>query len=206
MCTDVMARGIDIPDVRWVLQFDPPTNAEAFVHRCGRTARIGHQGSAIIFLMPSEDAYTEFIKLNQNVNSLTRIFFSPFHHKVFSSAQVTLQAFVPLNSPLPNHLNEIRSWQRNDRSIFDKAQRAFVSYVQAYSKHECKWVLRVKGRFLDLETFRQTEFFLLILDLDFGGLATSFCLLKLPKMPELRNKKIEGFTPDNHDLNMISYK
>jgi ATP-dependent RNA helicase DDX55/SPB4 len=67
VCTDVMARGIDVPDVRWVLQFDPPTNTEAFVHRCGRTARIGHQGSAILFLMPSEDAYIEFIKLNQNV-------------------------------------------------------------------------------------------------------------------------------------------
>ena len=34
-----MARGIDIADVAWVVQFDPPSNAEAFVHRCGRTAR-----------------------------------------------------------------------------------------------------------------------------------------------------------------------
>ena len=34
-----MARGIDIADVSWVVQFDPPSNAEAFVHRCGRTAR-----------------------------------------------------------------------------------------------------------------------------------------------------------------------
>ena len=34
-----MARGIDIADISWVVQFDPPSNAEAFVHRCGRTAR-----------------------------------------------------------------------------------------------------------------------------------------------------------------------
>ena len=33
VCTDVMARGVDIPDVKWVLQYDPPSNAEAFVHR-----------------------------------------------------------------------------------------------------------------------------------------------------------------------------
>ena len=39
ICTDVMARGIDIADISWVVQFDPPSNAEAFVHRCGRTAR-----------------------------------------------------------------------------------------------------------------------------------------------------------------------
>ena len=49
ICTDVMARGIDIADVAWVVQFDPPSNAEAFVHRCGRTARIGNRGSALLF-------------------------------------------------------------------------------------------------------------------------------------------------------------
>jgi ATP-dependent RNA helicase DDX55/SPB4 len=42
-----MARGIDVPDVRWVLQFDPPTNAEAFVHRCGRTARFDSSNAAL---------------------------------------------------------------------------------------------------------------------------------------------------------------
>ena len=33
LCTDVMARGVDIPEVAWVLQLHPPSNAEAFVHR-----------------------------------------------------------------------------------------------------------------------------------------------------------------------------
>lgn len=63
-----MARGIDIPEVHWVLQFDPPSNAEAFVHRCGRTARIGHVGSAVLFLLPTEDAYVDFIIINQKVS------------------------------------------------------------------------------------------------------------------------------------------
>ena len=45
---DVMARGVDIPDVDWVVQFDPPSNAEAFVHRCGRTARSGLKGQALV--------------------------------------------------------------------------------------------------------------------------------------------------------------
>ena len=33
---------------------DPPSNAEAFVHRCGRTARIGNKGAAVLLLAPSE--------------------------------------------------------------------------------------------------------------------------------------------------------
>ena len=70
VCTDVMARGIDIADVDWVLQFDPPSNAAAFVHRCGRTARIGNRGTAVVFLMPSESAYVPFIDINQKVRQL----------------------------------------------------------------------------------------------------------------------------------------
>ena len=62
-----MARGIDIADIDWVLQFDPPSNAAAFVHRCGRTARIGNRGTALVFLLPNESAYVPFIDINQKV-------------------------------------------------------------------------------------------------------------------------------------------
>ncbi len=39
----------------------------AFVHRCGRTARIGHTGNALVFLTPHEDSYVNFISINQKV-------------------------------------------------------------------------------------------------------------------------------------------
>lgn len=67
ICTDVMARGVDIPEVHWVIQYDPPSSAASFVHRCGRTARIGNQGSALVILLPTEDAYVDFIYRNQKV-------------------------------------------------------------------------------------------------------------------------------------------
>jgi hypothetical protein len=44
----------------------------------------------------------------------------------------------------------LRSWQRNDRTVMDMANRAFVSAVQAYAKHECSFVLRMKGEFLEV--------------------------------------------------------
>ena len=50
-----------------VIQMDPPSNAEAFVHRCGRTARIGNKGAAVLLLTPSEESYIDFLNINQKV-------------------------------------------------------------------------------------------------------------------------------------------
>lgn len=42
-------------------------------------------------------------------------------------------------------MQAVRNLQISDRKIFDKANRAFVSYIQSYSKHECNLILRIKG-------------------------------------------------------------
>ena len=65
LTTDVAARGLDIPDVELVVQFDPPQDPKQFSHRCGRTARIGKSGLAICFLLETEDTFVEFLKIRQ---------------------------------------------------------------------------------------------------------------------------------------------
>lgn len=55
VATDVAARGIDIPGVELVLNFDLPQVAEAYVHRIGRTGRAGKSGTAIAFCNPEEN-------------------------------------------------------------------------------------------------------------------------------------------------------
>ncbi|MDX8347569.1 DEAD/DEAH box helicase [Cognatiyoonia sp. IB215446] len=54
VATDVAARGIDIPDVRFVYNYDLPNVAENYVHRIGRTARAGADGSAVALVAPDE--------------------------------------------------------------------------------------------------------------------------------------------------------
>uniref|UniRef100_A0AAQ5Z7P8 ATP-dependent RNA helicase n=1 Tax=Amphiprion ocellaris TaxID=80972 RepID=A0AAQ5Z7P8_AMPOC len=165
VCTDVMARGIDIPDVNWVLQYDPPSSASAFVHRCGRTARIGNYGNALVFLLPMEESYVNFLSINQ---------------------KCPLQKMNPI-SDVVDVLPKVKAMAVADRAMFDRGMRAFVSYVQAYAKHECSLIFRVK-------------------DLDFASLARGFALLRLPKMPELRGKTFPDFTEMTVDTDTIRYK
>ncbi|XP_053728563.1 ATP-dependent RNA helicase DDX55 [Synchiropus splendidus] len=165
VCTDVMARGIDIPDVNWVLQYDPPSSASAFVHRCGRTARIGQQGSALVFLLPMEESYVNFLSLNQRC---------PLQRKAGISDVVDV-------------LPKVKAMALDDRAMFERGMRAFVSYVQAYGKHECSLIFRLK-------------------DLDLAAVARGFALLRLPKMPELRGKSFPDFETTMVDTDTIQFK
>ena len=50
VATDVASRGLDIPNVAWVINYDMPNNIDSYVHRIGRTGRCGNKGNAISFI------------------------------------------------------------------------------------------------------------------------------------------------------------
>jgi superfamily II DNA/RNA helicase len=57
VCSDVAARGLDIPDVSHVFNFDVPSHAEDYVHRIGRTGRAGKTGIALSIVTPADQKY-----------------------------------------------------------------------------------------------------------------------------------------------------
>uniref|UniRef100_A0A4W2HXX3 ATP-dependent RNA helicase n=1 Tax=Bos indicus x Bos taurus TaxID=30522 RepID=A0A4W2HXX3_BOBOX len=137
----------------------------AFVHRCGRTARIGHGGSALVFLLPMEESYISFLAINQ---------------------KCPLQE-MKLQKNTADLLPKLKAMALGDRAVFEKGMKAFVSYVQAYAKHECNLIFRLK-------------------DLDFASLARGFALLRMPKMPELRGKQFPDFVPVDVNTDTIPFK
>uniref|UniRef100_A0A8C9GQP4 ATP-dependent RNA helicase n=1 Tax=Piliocolobus tephrosceles TaxID=591936 RepID=A0A8C9GQP4_9PRIM len=137
----------------------------AFVHRCGRTARIGHGGSALVFLLPMEESYVNFLAINQKC---------PLQEMKLQRNTVDL-------------LTKLKAMALADRAVFEKGMKAFVSYVQAYAKHECNLIFRLK-------------------DLDFASLAQGFALLRMPKMPELRGKQFPDFVPVDVNTDTIPFK
>ena len=62
ICTDVAARGLDIPAVDWIIQFDPPDDPRDYIHRVGRTARANAKGRSLLFLQPNETGFLSHLK------------------------------------------------------------------------------------------------------------------------------------------------
>ncbi|XP_019741160.1 probable ATP-dependent RNA helicase DDX31 isoform X2 [Hippocampus comes] len=61
LCTDVAARGLHLPQVTWIIQYTPPCSVAEYIHRAGRTARIGQMGSSLLFLTPGESAFVDVL-------------------------------------------------------------------------------------------------------------------------------------------------
>ena len=119
LCTDVAARGLDIPDIDWIVQFDAPQDPHAFVHRVGRTARMGKSGRAILYLRQAEDAYVHFLSLRK----------------------VPLTKVEP-EADLPSLRPALTDLLVADRALMEGAAKAFVAYVRAYKEHQCSYIFQ----------------------------------------------------------------
>ena len=67
VATDVAARGIDIPNLSHVIQYEPPEDVEAYIHRAGRTGRAGASGTAIMLVNINEKTQLNRIAAHYNI-------------------------------------------------------------------------------------------------------------------------------------------
>jgi len=123
VATDVVARGIDLPDVNWIIQFDPPQDPNFYVHRVGRTARAGRQGTALLLLLPHEDAYIPYMK-NKNVEA------EKYEDGDVKEGDLTYDEIK----------KEVMQVQLSDKDIIEKGKSAFVSFVRSYKEHDLKYI------------------------------------------------------------------
>ncbi|MBR6648121.1 MAG: DEAD/DEAH box helicase, partial [Bacteroidaceae bacterium] len=72
VATDILARGIDIDDIRLVINYDVPRDCDDYIHRVGRTARAGNEGRAVTFVSVEDQSYFGKIEdfMEQDVEKL----------------------------------------------------------------------------------------------------------------------------------------
>ncbi|XP_026438788.1 DEAD-box ATP-dependent RNA helicase 17-like isoform X2 [Papaver somniferum] len=146
--SDVAARGLDFPKVRCIIQYDSPGDASEYVHRVGRTARLGEKGDALLFLQPVEMDYLR--DLEKHGVSLKEY---PLL-KVLDSFPITAQKpqhvkkFVPLElHPWVLILQRaLESFIGAEEKMKQMAKDAFCSWIRAYTAHrgDLKRIFMVK--------------------------------------------------------------
>lgn len=147
LSTDVAARGLDFPKVKCIIQYDSPGEASEYVHRVGRTARLGEQGESLLFLQPMEIDYIQDLEKHgvslteypilKVLNSFTlhglvhrgKKFISLESHPWVQSLQIALESFV-----------------QSRPKMTKLGQEAFCSWVRAYTAHrgDLKKIFMVK--------------------------------------------------------------
>lgn len=156
--TDVAARGIDIPNVDFVIQLDPPNDTDLFLHRCGRTGRANRIGKALTFINKGREE--DFIPFMEVKNVYLEEDSSMLNKELYSHNQEG-------NDVKEDEFYELfKNWILQDRDRFDHAVRSYVAFIRYYSNHSASSIFR-------LQSF------------DYIGMAKMYGLFRLPKMPEI---------------------
>ncbi|XP_073143306.1 ATP-dependent RNA helicase HAS1-like [Henckelia pumila] len=128
LCTDVAARGLDIPAVDWIVQYDPPDEPKEYIHRVGRTARgEGAKGNALLFLIPEELQFLRYLK----------------------AAKVPVKEYEFDQKKLANIQSHLEKLISNNYYLNKSAKDAYRSYILAYNSHSMKDIFNVHQ--LDLQ-------------------------------------------------------
>lgn len=121
LCTDVAARGLDIPKVDWIIQFDPPDDPRDYIHRVGRTARAGKAGKSLLFLLPSELGFLRFLKV----------------------AKVPLNEYQFPQCKVADVQRQLESLISKNHYLNTSARDGYRSYLQAYASYSLKKIFDV---------------------------------------------------------------
>ncbi|GAM25413.1 hypothetical protein SAMD00019534_085880 [Acytostelium subglobosum LB1] len=131
--TDIAARGLDFPEVDWVVQLDCPDDIQTYIHRVGRTARYHANGKSFIVLLPSErDGFTALMD-KQGMK--------------YDIMDANPNQLVTIHSQLASFLSE-----KSEHKYL--AQKAFVSYLKSMHRQENKGVFNIED--LDLTAYSKS--------------------------------------------------
>ncbi|EFW14210.1 ATP-dependent RNA helicase dbp7 [Coccidioides posadasii str. Silveira] len=179
ICTDVAARGLDLPNVDFVIEYDPAFCSDDHLHRIGRTARLGRDGRALIFLLPgNEEGYVDILRGSYregSSNSVTRNEVNEILKRGFGGNSEAVSK--GWEDKATDWQLDIERWALEDSTILEMARRAYQSHIRAYATH-----IAAERHMFNIK------------DLHLGHLAKSFALRDRPA-----KINVPGLRPGNED-------
>ncbi|KAL4776747.1 ATP-dependent RNA helicase dbp7 [Aspergillus nidulans var. acristatus] len=136
ICTDVASRGLDLPNVDLVVEYDPAFSADEHLHRIGRTARLGRDGRALVFLLPGcEENYVEILKrgYRDGGKALTRSTTDDILKRGFGG-NIESQS-KDWDQKATEWQLELERWALDNPEYLEMARRAYQSHIRAYATH-----------------------------------------------------------------------
>ncbi len=170
LSTDLASRGIDIPNIDMIIQFDPPKTDDSYIHKAGRTARVDNKGISLLFLNENELTFLNYMKQKG-------IFIQKWEDQIIKKEEDVDLIFSENNKNGISVLNCIKEINISDKWIYDKAVNTFVSFLRYYQEIELKYI------------FHYPNF-------DIGNFANSLQLLKLPRLKKKDFDSVKNFIPD----------
>ncbi|KAL2265864.1 hypothetical protein VTJ83DRAFT_6964 [Remersonia thermophila] len=122
ICTDVAARGLDIPQVDWIVQYDPPDDPRDYIHRVGRTARgTNNKGRSLLFLQPHELGFLAHLK----------------------AAKVPVVEYDFPKNKILNVQSQLEKLIGSNYYLNQSAKDGYRSYIHAYASHSLRSVFDI---------------------------------------------------------------
>lgn len=157
-CTDVASRGLDLPHITKVIEYDPPFTLEDHIHRVGRTARLTNQadtikGEATLFLLPGEEEGYLSLLNELHHNKIILKSYESILKTAFTSREIKRNDYDTKSERKSKSKKEkqsswdsnVTTWHMNvERAILEKddlkksATNGFISHIRAYTTHIAK--------------------------------------------------------------------
>ena len=125
--TDVAARGLNLEGIHWIVQHDLPQDAKEYLHRAGRTARLGQRGHAVLMLHPSELPFLSLLR-EAGVSQLKELKFASLQaalcpdggRKDVYNVEIALQ-------------KQLEATVKDRAFMAERAAAAYQSYLRGYA-------------------------------------------------------------------------
>lgn len=136
--TDVGSRGLDFPDVKLIILYDPPESLSHYSNRVGRTARLTKVGSSLVFLHPVESLFVKVLSKRYPIKE-----YDPL--KTFEEFEQNIPKYYPIGDSIDYLNHAIKKRVSTDNELYFMARRAFNSFCRAYTRIKNKTVFNLKN-------------------------------------------------------------